>query len=334
MAGLSGAPTFIDMAKRTDPSGKAAVIAEVLDQANPITQDAEWVESNSFYGHQFTARTSLPTANTVGVNEGVAPDMGTTDQKVESITMIRTVSEVAKDVAEFGGNLEANLKSELEPHIEAVGQKFSQLLGYGNQATKLTDFTGFGPRFSSLSGAYAQNLINAGGTQSDNSSIYLVGWGKGKVYCAYPKGSAMGLDIDKRGLQTVDTAAGMGAQGGRLLAYQTFFTWKCGLVVHDWRYLVRICNIDISNLVTDSSAADLFKFMIKAIARIPNLRACRPVFYMNRSCYEMLDIQGRTAVINGGGITYDNVDGKPIMFFRGIPIRLWDQLLETEAQVT
>lgn len=334
MAGLSGAPTFIDMAKRTDPSGKAAVIAEVLDQSNAPIEDAHWEKSNSFYGHQFTARTGLPAADTYAVNEGIAPQAGTTDQKVESIAMIKTVSEVAKDVAEFGGNLEANLKSELDPHVEACGQKWSSLLAYGNQATKTTDFTGFAPRFSSLTGPYAQNLINGGGTQSDNSSIYLVGWGKGKIYCVYPEGSAMGLEINKRGLQTVDTAAGIGSAGGRLLAYQTFFTWKCGLVVHDWRYLVRICNIDISNLIADSSAADLFKLMIKAIARIPNLKACRPVFYMNRTCYEMLDIQGRTAVINGGGITYDNVDGKPIMYFRGIPIRLWDQLTETEAQVT
>jgi hypothetical protein len=123
------------------------------------------------------------------------------------------------------------------------------------------------------------------------------------------------------------------SNGNRFRAYLDWWQWKCGLAVKDWRYAVRICNIDISNLVAQSAAADLIELMIKATHRIPFMNMCKPVFYMNRTCFQMLDIQRRNDVIAGGGLTFDKVDGIPQYAFRGIPVRRVDQLLETEARV-
>jgi hypothetical protein len=98
---------------------------------------------------------------------------------------------------------------------------------------------------------------------------------------------------------------------------------------------VRICNLDISNLVGKiNSPADLPELMIKAIHRVPSLKIGKPVFYMNRTVREMLDIQERDDVQTGGQLTYEYVDGKPVTRFRGIPVRIVDQLLETEATVS
>ena len=74
--------------------------------------------------------------------------------------------------------------------------------------------------------------------------------------------------------------------------------------------------------------------MIKAVHRVPNIRAGKAAFYMNRTVHEFLDIQRLAALSSGGGITYDTVDGKQVMTFRGIPLRTVDQILETEARVT
>jgi len=334
MATLSGALTIVDIAKRTDPSGQAAVIGELLNQSNPIINDVPWVETNGFSGHEFTVRTSLPTASTVAANEGVAPTNSTTAQNAESTCIIRKVTEIAKDVAEFGGNTDANLMSESTADIEAMGQKFADLLITGNQSTDPTQFTGFYARYAATAGATGQNIILGGGSGSDNSSMLLVGWGKNKVYGIYPRGSKAGLEIDKRGLQTVDTTAGVGSAGGRMLAYQTFFSWKCGLCVQDWRYVVRVPNIDISNLVGESSAAALLKLMIKMTHRIPNLDSCSPVYYVNRTVFEMLDIQARNDVISGGQLKYEMVDGKRITSFRGIPVKLFDRIPENETLVS
>ncbi len=133
------------------------------------------------------------------------------------------------------------------------------------------------------------------------------------------------------GLQTIETSSGIA--GTRMRAYQDHFKWKVGVALKDWRYAVRICNIDISSLVAKSSAADLTDLMIKAIHRIPSLQMGKACFYANRTVIQMLDIQRRDDVA-GAGMRYDEVDGKLIPHFRGIPVKKCDSLLESEALVS
>jgi hypothetical protein len=187
-------------------------------------------------------------------------------------------------------------------------------------------------RYSSLSAANGQNIITGGGSSTDNSSIYLIAWGPQTVHGIFPKGSKAGLVHEDIGLETVETTAGVA--GSRMRAYREHFQWKCGIALRDWRYVVRIPNIDISNLVGKSSAADLIELMIKAIHRLPSLKVGKPVFYMNRSVFQMLDIFSRDDVLTGGGINYSNVAGEVQYSFRGIPVRVCDALVENEAVVS
>ena len=55
---------------------------------------------------------------------------------------------------------------------------------------------------------------------------------------------------------------------------------------------------------------------------------------MNRTALEYLEVEQREQVKGGGGLTYDNVDGRPVTSWRKVPIRLVDALLLTEARVT
>lgn len=73
------------------------------------------------------------------------------------------------------------------------------------------------------------------------------------------------------------------ANGGKYEGYRTHYKWDNGLALRDWRYVVRIANIDVSNLSEPSSAANIAKLMVKALHRIPNRGMGRPVFYMNRT---------------------------------------------------
>jgi hypothetical protein len=102
--------------------------------------------------------------------------------------------------------------------------------------------------------------------QTNNASIWLVLWGKNTVFCPFPKGSKAGLQHKDLGEDTV-----IDANGGRFQALRTHYQWKNGLAVKDWRYVVRIANINTSNLVA-KPAANLIKLMLRAIFRIPNLR--------------------------------------------------------------
>ena len=182
----------------------------------------------------------------------------------------------------------------------------------------------------------AQNIVSGDGTGSDNSSIWLVVWGENTIRGIYPKGSQAGLIHEDFGLQTiqVEGSGDSAIAGARMRAYQERYQWKNGISLKDWRYVVRIPNVDISQLVAQSNAADLTKLMVKAVHRIPNMASGRPAFYMNRTCIEFLDIQRRDDVQSGGQLKYEVVDGKNILTFRQIPIRMVDQLVETEATVS
>lgn len=323
--------TLADWAKRVDPDGKAPKIVEMLSQTNEILDDMLFMEGNLPTGTRTTVRTGLPTVAWRLLNQGIAPSKSTTAQIDEACGMLEAWSEVDKDLAELSGNVGEFRLTEAKAFIEAMSQEMAQTLIYGNSGTAPEEFTGLAIRYSSSTAANGQNIVLGGGSGSDNSSIWIVVWGSDTVHGIFPKGSKAGLDHEDIGLVTVETTAGIA--GNRMRAYQDHWQWKCGVALKDWRYVVRIPNVDISNLTTESSAADISKLLIKAFTRIPNLKAGRACIYMNRTVREMFEIQQRADVKTGGGLTFDNVDGKQVASFRGIPVKIVDALLETEATV-
>lgn len=336
MAGLGGnVLTLVDFAKRLDPEGKVPEIAELLAQTNEVLTDMLWMEGNLPTGHRSTVRTGLPTVAWRLLNQGVAVSKSTTAQIDEGVGILEAWSEVDVDLAMLNGNQAAFRLSEAMAFIEAMNIEMASTLFYGNSSTAPEEYTGYAIRYSSLTATNGQNVITGSGAGSDNSSVWLVCWGAMTTHGIFPKGSKAGLQHMDHGEQTVSsTAATAGVAGSRLRVYQDQWQWKCGVVLKDWRYVVRIPNIDISNLVAKSSAADLVELMIKAIHRIPSLKLGKPVFYMNRTVFQMLDIQRRDDVIAGGGLVYKDVDGMMTPTFRGIPVRVCDALTETEAAVS
>ena len=321
--------SLVDLAKRLDPDGKTAVVAELLSQSNEVLTDMLFQEGNLPTGERVTVRTGLPSATWRLLNQGVASSKSTTAQITEQCGMLEARGQVDVDIAKLASDLSGFRLSEATPHMEAMNQEAAQTLFYGNSGLAQEEFMGLSPRYSSLSANNASNVINAGGTGSDNSSIWLVVWGPQTVYGIFPKGSAAGLIHEDLGV-----ADAFDSNNNRFRAYLDRWQWKLGIALKDWRYCVRICNIDISNLVAQSGAADLIEMMIKAWHSIPFMSMGRPVFYMNRTCMQMLDIARRNDVLAGGGLKYENVDGVPLYSFRGIPVRKCDQLLETESVVS
>lgn len=332
MAVLSTAAlTIAEWAKRLDPDGKVPVIVELLSQTNEILLDMRWIEGNLPTGHRTTVRTGLPTVAWRLLNQGVTPSKSTTAQIDEQAGILEAWSEVDVDLAKLNGNVQAFRLSEGRAFIEAMNQEMAGTLFYGNGGLAAEEFTGLAPRYSSLSAQSGQNIINGNGSGSDNSSIWLVVWGDQTCMGIFPKGSKAGLDHADYGEVTVELTAGIA--GSRMRAYQERWQWKAGIALKDWRFVSRFANIDVSDLVAKVNAADLIEGMIKMIHRIPSLSMGKPAFYMNRTLFQMLDIQRRDDVIAGGGITYENVDGMMRPTFRGIPIAKCDALLETEATV-
>jgi hypothetical protein len=322
--------TLVDAAKRKDPDGSIASIAELLAETNEILEDMPWMEGNMETGHRVSVRTGIPTPTWRLINQGVTPAKSTTAQSTESTAMLEAYSEVDKALADMSSDLGGFRLSEAAAFLEGMNQEMAATLFYGAR-TAPEEFVGLAPRYNDLGANNAQNIIDAGGSGSDNSSIWLVIWHESSVFGIYPKGSTAGLSHRDLGEVTVEVTAGIA--GNRMQAYRDHWKWDAGIVLKDWRQVVRIANIDVSDL-DGGSAADLPEEMIKAMYRPKSLTMGKACWYMNRTCLQYLDLQRRADVITGGGLTYDNVDGRRIPFFRGIPIRICDQLTEAEAQVT
>lgn len=324
--------TLADWAKRLDPEGRVPVVAELLSQSNQVLEDAVFVPGNLPTGHRVVIRTGLPQVYWRALNQGVPPSKSTTAQVDEACGMLEAFSEMDVDLAELNGNTEEFRLSEDIPFLEAMNQEMAQKLFYGNPATDPKYFLGLAPRYGAISGAgNAANILDAGGTASDNASIYLVGWNENTVFCPFPKGSKAGLLHEDLGIETVNNA-----DGTRLRAYRTRYQWKNGLVVKDWRYVVRIANIKIGALTSNTSPADIISFMSRACDRIPNFGMCKPIFYVNRTIYSFLRLQALSKSQNAIAVEQGlNQFGTPMnwLSFEGIPIRRVDQLLNTEARV-
>lgn len=323
-------PTLLDVTKRLDPNGKIDAIAEILNQTNPILEDMVWIEGNLPTGHRTTVRTGLPTPTWRKLYGGVQPTKSTTIQITDSTGMLEAYAEVDKALADLNGNTASFRLSEDRAHIEGMNQELVQTLFYGNEGTEPEAFTGFAPRFNSLSAANADNIIQSASIEgSDNASIWLIVWGPNTVHGIYPKGSKAGLSVDDKGQVTIENIDG---NGGRMEAYRTHYRWDAGLTVRDWRYIVRI-QYDQEDLTKDvASGPDLADLMVDAIERIPSLSMGRPVFYMNRRAKSFLRRQLASATKNST-LTREEVGGKKVEVFDGIPVRTTDALTNNEAAV-
>lgn len=322
--------TLADWATRVDPEGKVPVIIEMLAQKNEVIHDMHWEEGNLPTGHRITQRTGLPTAMARSINQGIAPSKSTTAQIDEAVAYIEAFSEVDAKLVELNGEEAAFRMSEADGFMESMNQGFANILWYGDPTAAPAVFRGFAPRYNKISGgAFAQNILNGGGSGSVNTSIYLVCWGPLTVAGIFPKGSKAGITHTDLGKQVVENVAGVG--GARMMAYREHWEWDCGLAVKDWRYVVRICNID-TTITSNNVSADLIGLMSRAIDRLPSATAGRCAFYMNRTIMSILRIQALAKSNNAlsveEGLTQIEVK------FLGIPLRKNDQILNTEATIS
>lgn len=338
--------TYADWAKRVDDGYKIATIIELLSQTNEILDDMLVIEGNLPTGHKTTVRTGLPQATWRAMNSGVPNAKSTTAQITDACGNLETYSVIDKDIADLNGNTAEFRMSESRAFLEGMSQQVAQTVIYGNQFVNPERFTGFAPRYSTLTTSASQtanNVLDAGGLSNTNTSIWLVTWGSDTAHGTFPKGKVTGLQHKDMGEWPVQDA-----NSNTYQAYREHFKWEIGLVVRDWRYQARIANIDVT-LLSGVSAANLINLMVRAMYRLPTMPSTataiqssdtpsvragqgRTVIYCNRVIRTYLDLQAmnKTNVL----LRLEEFNGQVVTTFRGIPVRTVDAILNNEAQVT
>lgn len=331
MAALAATnPTLLDLARRSNPDGTIADVVELLNETNEILADMTFMEGNLPTGHRTTVRTGIPEPTWRKLYGGVQPTKSTTAQVTDNCGMLEAYAEIDKALADLNGNTASWRLSEERPHVEGMSQTMAETIFYGDETVYPERFTGLAPRYNRRSGFNAaENVLHGGGAGADNASIWLCVWGPNTGHGIVPKGSTAGIQMEDKGQVTIENADG---SGGRMEAYRSHYRWDAGLTIRDWRYFVRICNIDRSelNAAISGSSANLSSLMFDAIERIPNLGMGRPVFYMDRGIKSMFRKQLATLKDN---VTTEEVAGVRVDMWQGISLRRCDALSANEALV-
>lgn len=330
-------PTLLDLARMKDPDGAPAQIIELLNKRVDPLNDITFIEGNLDIGHRSTVRTGLPSPTFTRLYQRIQPTKGTTVQVEDTCAILEDYSEVAANLVEMAGNMAAYRNGEDAAHVEGFYQTIVNGIFYDDEDTNPERFTGLVPRYNSLSADNAENIIDAGGTGSDNRSIWLVVWGPQTCHGIVPKGMSSGLTMENKGKVTSQTSDGL------MEVYRTYFRMAAGLCLKDWRFVVRIANIDSSLLPDNSglytpgtgfanSCPDLADLMFQAMKQVPNLSAGRPVFYMDRLTETSLQRQLSAKTVEST-LQSENSGGRLITRYQGVPMSRADALATDEARV-
>jgi len=310
--------TLLSLAKRTE-NGAIAKIAEVLNKDNAILDDAIWVRANGPTSHITTKRKNLPTGSWRKVNKGVKREKSDTGQLTEGIGMLEAFSQVDEAVVDLAPDKPAFRLSEDLAFIEGLGQTLASTLIYGNRKGNPEEINGLATRYNSIDLA---NVLNAGGSGNDLTSIWVVQWGEDKVHMVYPKNSeTIGITHTDDGLITV-----YDEDKNPYKVFQSHFKVKPGLVIRDDRCIQRICNIETAG------SSNIFdpQVLVKALREMP-MGGSGAVIYANKTILAQMDINA----MDKTNVNYnaDNPFGRPQMDFRGIATRQVDSILDSETAV-
>lgn len=310
--------TLVELAKRTG-DGNLLEIAEVLEETNEMLEDAIWLEANMGDHHLITVRTSLPAGSWRLLNKGVPPEASSTRQVKEGIGMLESYSKVDAKLVRLAPNGNQFRSQEDMAFVEGMSQTLQATMIYGNLDANPEQFDGLANRYSALSLA---NVHDGGGTGNDVTSIWLIQWDRTKVHLIYPRGSrSMGIDVSNLGEDTVQDA-----DGNEYQAFRTHFEINCGLCVRDDRAVQRYANIEstgATNIFDENIVIEAMNLMLQ--------RGKGAVMYGNRTIMSQVDKQANTKT--NVYYTIGEEFGRPVNYLRGIPVKLVEQLLNTESAV-
>lgn len=319
-----------DLRRQQNRNDEIADIIEIMGKRNDMLADGPTVECNEGNSHLTTIRSGLPTPTWRRLYEGVQPTKGTTVQVTDATGYMEDWSEVDAKLVDKAKNPQKFRMNEAKAHIQGIAHEFASTVIYGNTATEPEKFDGLATRYSDTQAANGNQIIDAAGSGSDNTSIWFVTWGEQTCHFLYPEGSDLGIKRQDKGMQTKEKS-----DGSLYDVYREKFQQDVGLSVRDWRQIVRIANIDVGDLTADAATgADLIDLMVDAYYQLDNPGAGEGnvVIYASRTIAKFLHKQAMNA--NNVRLSLEQYEGRPTTMFLGHPIRRQDAILETEAEVS
>lgn len=346
-------PTLKNIVDRTAPNGGIATIIEAAEISMPIIADATFVECNNGDAHDTVIRAGLPELAERRYNQGIKETKTETMKVKEQTAMMEDLSRVDAKLAEKSGNVENYRASEVVGKTQAANIWLGRNFIYGSPELSADTFMGVAPRYGSKAALSGDQIVDAGGTGSDNTSMYLITWGGKGANLLYPEGSVAGFehkDMTPNGPQLIDAPITT-ADRKQMLGYVDWLGIHLGMTLGDYRSGGRIANIDVSDLKKDATTggADLLDLLVDLKWKVNTdyaglgidmqtgeLVQGRSVLYVNRTVAAFLDKQARNA--KGLELRHEQVLGRDAknrfqLYYGDWEIRVLDSILNTEARV-
>jgi hypothetical protein len=332
---------------RANGADATADVAEVLARQSPVIRNASFVPCNDGTRHNHKIRVGLPTPAWGRLYKGIPQSKSGFTVVSDTTGFVESRSTVDKRELDIAPNPALLRMLEAEGHLEAMAQELETGVFYHDIVTTPEKFKGLAARYNQLPTAANQasnNVISAGGAGSDNTSIWIVTWSEKATFLINPKGTPAGIQREDMGLQRVTDA-----NGDPYYVKEELFRCHIGVAVKDWRYNARVANIDVSDMLAGN--VDLYKFLRQALYKLPSTFSTRmkgadgtfnanasiegrTVIYMNRDVLQALDALGTNSGNAALMLKPDELEGRTVMTYRGIPIEVTDALLSTEAVVS
>lgn len=322
--------TLVDLMKQKVGESIESDIAEIMSETDVVLKNLHVKECNDGTNNKAVIRSGLPSGTFRKIYGFVAPEKSETQNVVDSTGMLEAYSVVDVDLVDKANNKAQFRLNESKAFIEGMTQTAVQTIFYGSKKENDAKFDGLSVRFSELSDDPKKigfNIVDAGGTGSNNTSAWFVTTGEQEVALLYPQGSKGGLYHHDDGVLTETDE-----KGGKRKVYQEHFKHDLGLTIKDWRSSCRIANIDVDSL--EAGEVKLLDFFRKAFFKVNkfiNKSGQKTFIFCNSAVAEALDklATDKSNVM----LNIKDYGGTNITHYKNIPILCTDMLLNTEERV-
>ena len=325
MSTLISTYSLVEQAKRIDPDGDQARIAEVLNRKmGGILSEAPWMPSNDTWTNKTTRRASLPTGSRRRLNQRIAASVSRTTEIMDVMENLEDYADVDAAIVDSMPSPAMFRSGEVDAFTEGLGQTIVSDILYGDSDADPDSMHGLSARMEALDGRF---VIGEGGTGSDVTSIYIVNWDPNSCHLIYPKNMSANLGIQHtdKGQITSETTAGL------MEIYRDHFVIKCGMVVRDPRAIARLANIESAG-ASNTFDEDNLIALLNNMNTGPGTRIYCNETILTQMQIRLKDKNNVNYTADGG----DGLSGMPPIRFNGVPIRKIDReiLVNTEAAIS
>lgn len=297
-----------------------AVLGELAQMNEPLDEFPWFPATHGSHTEFYKART-LGKGDFSSAHSGVPVIQSSGRIEKEPVKLYQADSRVNDTVLKGADDPRAARDAQDAMNLEGFMQDWLYYMLYGDESSDPDTFRSFIRRRATL-GAYCKT---GGGSGSDLTSLWLMELGRKGFYLTYNKSGVAGIRNEDKGLYPFtnpDTSANTDWMWVR-----HYEIWA-GLVLRNERALQRYANIE-----TDGSS-NIFSptTFIRMKSQLPSVGKYA-VAFANRTLHGQIEADA----YNKSNMAYSLRDIEnfgPVLHVAGVPVRMWESILDTESAVS